>query len=442
MGRVRPTKQEEKEMGSGKSDSKNVTSVMDFNNLMYDITPDLSVCTSRSNKESFFQLSEYTTGSVANCILNTGSELIHPRNSYITFETRFPAESTSTNTVSWNNKDTAYNFFESLVITDRAGNQIERIEDVSILAPSRIWQETSQEYLETVGSNFGYEAGVAAVARSPQGNGTRWCIPLRWMSGLFDIDQLLPAQLCSGLRLQIRFRTLEEIGVWASAPDAVQDKILISNCRIVLDSCKMTDSVARQLNLRSANNGLEIEFRTWASQKSTETGATANVEQKKAVSRAFKAWAHMREESGNPTWQESQVGTSNGIRLKSLQWRAGNLYFPQQPLRGTTPGSLLAEVYHNLLQMNGKLDCPIRPSAIKRSDYAFGGGVAAYSTMGLIPVDLIRSTVQEVSGIPLNNSRVLVLNAEFTDARTRYVRIFMEHLRVARLFMDNTETEE
>ena len=64
--------------------------------------------------------------------------------------------------------------------------------------------------------------------------------------------------------------------------------------------------------------------------------------------------------------------------------------------------------------------------------------------MALDVVDLERSHVQEVSGLPLNNSRVLVYQATFSGESTlgREIRLFLEYQKLARVFMDNTEIEE
>lgn len=455
------------------SASKNIEGILDFNALQYECFPDLSVVIDRTYKESFFQQGSYSGGSTAYCILNSGSDFIHPRNSVLMFDITAPLGGTGITAPIWKRGDSAYNLIRAIRITDRAGNEIERVEDVDILAAIRLKCERSDSYLSSVGSMFGYNldkdatntlgAGAGTTARLQ--SGTRLALPLRYISGLWDFDQLLPAQLCSGLRIQITFNDAVRAFSYNvnEGPNTLSFDYTISNPRIILDSYKLTDSVTRQLNVRSANDGLEIQFRTWFTSTYHTTGETElNLESRRAVSRAFCAIAHTKVIAPNdiiasgvqPAYAYRSTGpTSAPWNYLEYQWRAGNLYFPQQVLKGPTPLHTVTSSMHEVFSKCGKLDTPIDNPTLDYDDYAVGLDITVERPEGIVnfvPLDLERSTVQDVSGLPLNNSRVLAFNAKFADSTwpgnptplRREIRIFLQYLKIARVFMDNTELEE
>ena len=440
--------------------AKNVEGVLDFNALQYECYPDLSVCVDRTFKDSFFQKNEYSAGQTAYCILNSGSDFVNGRTSYLTFDVVAIDEAVQDNDFGW--QGSAYNFVKTIRITDRAGNEIEYITDANILANMCRKMKYPEDHLLTVGSSArGRSPAYLNAIPKPSVGVSRYVLYLRDLCGLFDYDQLLPAQLCSGLRIQIVLESASRVAKFAGAFNPLTDDYIITNPRIVLDSHKLTDSVARQLNLRSANDGLEIQYRTWfTSSFNTVANSSISIESRRAVSRAFCALAHVRETPADESVVYSMA--TDQSKVIEYQWRAGNLYFPQQPVKG-----LAHQVNTELLQRShtlyGKTETPLDPSSLTLKDYeSFGQPVFAdsypvaydaeevrnqvvwdkHGGLAVIPVNLERSSVQDVSGLPLNNSRVLALNATFNDSVSREVKLFLQYLKIARVFMDNTELEE
>lgn len=579
-----------KEGGGG-----NVDTMLDFNALQYNMYPDLSVVTERTYKTSPFQKGSYesTSSGTAICVLNTGSDFIDGRNSYLSFELKIgePTENgTGINATRglkldsrwkgyrWGHGGSACNLIKSVAIYDRAGNELERVDEVGRLANLLMRWNNSEEYLKTVGGQFNNpnefdkfsSAGTQQMPQSskrklaiaadtvntvagayptevchmvPQlnggehatssyriGNGRKWVIPLRLLSGLFDYDQLLPSQLMSGLRIHIEWEDSElamEPFNMNSRYAGYSYKYEVLNCQLVCDCVKLTDSVMRELNERSANNGLEIVYRTWfsTSYQPDIAAASIHLESRKAVSRAFGAFAAFYR---SYAFDYDKMGRSHFETIpymaKSWQWRAGNLYFPQQPVispsyavetndtgDGDTdvmgagklePGLLSGarETYAHTLRFFNKQKDHAHPPYVgieniydripsaqqpRYLDFEHNVDVKAASVktgfiykpqFGVFPCDLERSTVQDLSGIPLNNSRVLAFNYKKDDGRSPNwsfngdnsarkedvnvfdspdtvfpntgsgdsfeVIIFMQYLKVARVFLDNTEIEE
>jgi hypothetical protein len=69
--------------------------------------------------------------------------------------------------------------------------------------------------------------------------------------------------------------------------------------------------------------------------------------------------------------------------------------------------------------------------------------VDAYKTNSVIAVSLERSSMLELSGIPLSNSRTLCLNATFTDTSPPNFNsyLFLEYASLARVFISNATVE-
>lgn len=500
--------------------SQNIDTMLDFNALQFEMAPDLSVATDRTFKEHFFQKNDYSPGETAFCILNSGADFIDGRNSYLSFNIK-PVISGSLPTnagenPTFNQAGSVLQTIRSITITDRAGNEIERIQDVGRLADILVRNSYSHSWMKTYGRSLGFQASddISSLA-SEQGTGhnspARWpidadtnvpvsqegtsrgfAIPLRFLSGLFDFSQLLPAQLMSGLRFEIQFANPEKALQFPN--DGANRNLYLytfNNVRIVADSVKLTDSIARELNERAANDGLEIMFRTWFTQQFTESANPTryNIEVRKAVSRAFGAIAHF--EPTRLTLDAAAFSDSTQTHpydFKTWQWRAGNLYFPQQELRQRQSFQLLpvneqfaptlaltslpnpaplgpAETFNHIQRLFGKnhemfsendmnflFYEPSPPSAFSGILTA-GNALTAASELGaaqrtvgvdmaLLPLDLERSTVQDLSGIPLNNSRVLALDFELNVGISGAVTVWLQHLKVARVFMDNTEIEE
>ncbi len=557
--------------GGQNNASGNVETMLDFNALQYEMFPDLSVCTERTMKNAFFQRDNYDANTTAYAVLNSGSDFIDGRNSYLIFNIKYSVSDPGqggNEIVSWGKSGSAYNIIRRIILTDRAGNELERIENVNRLVAMNQNLLNSEDWFDGYGTQFNhrrglydkaYESGgdlITTTADTDQAtlkfvnnadgtctitssvnlftsamtstgntnikvgksgtvgapritiyegrptavpttqtvmhcaghktgplnytieNGnpsthlevdwssnllnnaeadvqdTTWVLPLRWMSGIFDYEQLLPSQLMSGLRIEIQFETADK-AFMRSNKSATTISYTINNPRIVLDSCKLTDAIQRELNERSANDGLEIVYRTWWSTESVVNSTQINLESRKAVSRAFRALTCIYDVDN----AESQSMVPAKFDYDRWQYRAGNLYFPNQPVTssGTETGlvnqqhDVVLESYNHLQKMFAKNKELWWDSSQGVTDWAWktfpnvttnqiGDANAGFA---ILCADLERTTVQDLSGIPLNNSRVLALQARLKNTgNNRPIIMFMQYLKIARIFLDNTEVEE
>jgi hypothetical protein len=173
--------------------------------------------------------------------------------------------------------------------------------------------------------------------------------------------------------------------------------------------------------------------------------------------------------------------------VTSYQWQLGSLYFPQQPIKGSISEVAKAGYCHTLIGL-GKF-APNRPRpSVPLGDHAhanvgvnnqkittteFGTHTAGLEinrdtgdvtdnckllyepVMGQAEpgsflsygqtwvVGLERSSMFELAGVPINNSRVLALRLETGGAQiARTIDVYLKYVKLARVFLNNVEVEQ
>jgi len=270
----------------------------------------------------------------------------------------------------------------------------------------------------------------------------------------------------------------------------------VRDIRFVLKSVQLTDVAQRILNEHSAVNGLEIVYSDYSLTHYTPYGgSTVNFEVRQAASRALKCLLHVRyKQQPNSQTVDSFAPTYN--HFTKHHWRLGSLYFPHQPIQSPTAHENANASYVYSLDAFGKFgagprakatyknfipphqfdeidvnDAPgrISPDSKWTSAYHVTGNANGtfncelQSHLGKFLTDacdyavsLERSTLFNLSGIPINNSRVLSFNGTFHDCSTGNTSekvndyyggmfecdIFLQYVRCARVFLSNVEVEQ
>lgn len=529
------------------------------NKLDYELSPDLSVCVSRSNKIHHFSQNAYSPGQRMICVINSGAEYIRPDRSYLEFEVKNAGSAEF-----FLGQGGATNFLKDLVITGRSGDECERVLDVNKLTAFMVKATSSKEKLNTTGRLAGFSSKSTHMVRvhedpyAPLGtyaNGNyvrpnmdrtsnfgqsdfvnvkpaetmKFLIPLSMISGIFKFDRLLPSMFMSGLRFDILLETAskavlvsstlagqqtaqEPIGttIKIGLPNNTAGNWQILRPRIILDSYQLTDSVQRVLNEEAATRGLELVFKSWHTTQFSITGAgrvETTLQMRKAVSRALSILTLMYD-------KDSGAGVANQDNFANIAWdvaesqlRIGSLYFPQQPIRGKAGYLTARECYYHFLRAAGRLGCGKHSSGITYEQFAGpcivtkDGDESKYNPMPQtflknVPIvngmlkseyygadgsnfyppststtweidrnlmerndvtvpmngmwwDLERSNVTEMTGIPINNSRVAEVNltlssGDIDTARSldRDAYIYLCYVRLLRVFLQNIEVEE
>ena len=286
-------------------------------------------------------------------------------------------------------------------------------------------------------------------------------IPLYELCGLFAYDKLLPSMLMSGCRISLEFETSTNDTMFSTnqlatnAPDNRlangKNDLQIKNFFFGLKSVQLTDASQRTLNEHSAVHGLEIVYPDYDVTSKTSAQSTENIEIRKACSRALKAFSVIRKQD-----VIAGVEPSGQIPIDKLavlfdrlscmpwdvskyQWRFGALYFPHQPVehKDSTGDSLVPvakESYFHALDAFGR----VAPNGVY-SDVSFK---EYYLYNGVVAVGLERSTLFNLSGVPINNSRILALNVEFKGTDNKRIDTFIKYVKLARVFLNNVEVEQ
>lgn len=410
-----------------------------INQLEYKLPPDLSVVVSRTQTSQFFAQNAYLPGSTAVCILNTGSSYIYGPNSYLTFTvTNTSVTSGAAAVAAGFGTGSATNLIRRITITSRSGDVLERVDNLNLLSHIRARYMHDATWFDSTGSLMGYgakDATAASATKLGPGGVKRVVIPMSEISGLFRHPNLLPSALMSGCRIEIEWESGLQSLIATNADDV--PAYSISDIRVECDSYQLTDLILRSLNEMASQTGLEVVFSTYFSTQATRAASSLNIESRKAVSRALGAF--MRERTpklaaaaNTDAFLASAI--TNGAGCTDLQWRAGNLYFPNTSLRNPIPDLNSPELYAMTMRSFGKFQSgtasSVTPTEFNSGHQVFG-------------VDLERSTSQSLAGIPISNSRVLALNASYFGAAApaKAVDLYLEYVTLARVFLSNTTIE-
>ena len=419
-------------MSDEKTNDTSISMVLGINALSYQTPPDLSVVVSRADCNQFFQGSSFSPSSSGNCIWNTGSSYIDPKETYLILDVR--NDSTDPGITSpWFGKDlTACNLINRLTISSRSGVIIEQIANVNVLAAIRQKYEISSKDLAEL-SMAGARSDQPADTWWPKTTSKRFSIPMTLLSPWFaSVNMLLPSSLASGLKFEFLFESSSNALVTGTASQA--PSYLIIGARMLTSNYTLSDVVQRNLNQSAASSGLEIISSTYFSQSGSRSTNVVNLDVSKSVSRALSAFYVEKLGTSSVDYRSSKLVSSpitSGDYVTESQWRVGSLYFPQSSVRTIEDGSepSAVDLYIMALQSFGRKGCVTTLDRFM-------------SDSAILGVSLERSTVTELAGIPLSNSRMLSLNVSWnTAASARKYNVFLKHAVLIRCFANSISVE-
>jgi hypothetical protein len=415
------------------------------NNLSYHQPEALSLVVARQYNRQFFQRSSYSPGETAVIDFNAGTDFTDPGNSYLTFKVGL----TGTDPVGNFGHASAMNCIKQVTIKSRSGTELDRIERANLWSYWYTRYTESAAYLGRQGPAEGFPAfsnidkpvgtTVNDIPANLEATARRFFIPLKRLAPFFNPvrkGQKIPPQLMSGLHMEI---------VWESAAVALftfsgtVTSYAISELAIMTDSACMTDDVQRTINEQSASDGLEYVYpRIWTDTYAA-SGTQINAQIRKAVSQATIAWSIPMASADQVITADSMSAIAWGCT--KFQYRLGALYFPQQYIQDDSKDGV--EAYAQALETFDKLKHMHNESSVSLGNFVLGAaGTADYrggpGGLGCMAVSLEKDTALNLSGLPVNNSRVLELNATLATAADREVVTFLEYLSVARSYVDNT----
>jgi hypothetical protein len=237
-------------------------------------------------------------------------------------------------------------------------------------------------------------------------------------------------------------------------PAQNENDLTITSIHFNLKSVQLTDATQRSLNEHSAVHGLEIVYPDFDLSTAPAPNTDFNQEIRKACSRALKAFSVVRDKNKVASLQTiSDKGQCDEWNIERYQWRLGALYFPHQPVvhPGSNDESKLMtskEAYFHTLDCFGR----IAPNGV----YSNVTYAEFCRNFGLVACSLERSSLFNLSGVPINNSRILAINMQFLNrtnikvsdgsqqqmVKERVVDTFLKYVKLARVFLNNVEVEQ
>lgn len=414
-------------------DQKEMTDDLLVNNLIY-VTPEpLSLAVNRTQSRNFFQRSVYNAGETARIDINSGSEYCDPINSYLVFSVQLVGTGAFTANFG---SGSATNLINQVVLRSKSGTELDRVQNCNIWSRISTINRESRAYLETTGSSEGWDIsallGISGQTYPLNVNTpTTFAIPLKRLSGFFEPlknGQLLPASVFSGLTMEIIWEDYRTALV-SSGAGGTCTGYTISNLSLVCDTVALTDDVQKTLNSISSKSGLECTYcRVYTSINDMPSSQnTLSAQVRKAVSNCSYAVAVVLDPTKiRDITVDSFASLSN--TLTNYQWRLGSLYFPLQPV--ADPNSSGIEPFIASKMTFNKLHNEHQEGAVTLNMFKNGANCIAGS--------FEKSQALEVSGLALNNSRVLELDCTFSNSVSRQVYVFMCYNSISRSYLDNT----
>ena len=181
--------------------------------------------------------------------------------------------------------------------------------------------------------------------------------------------------------------------------------------------------------MESASDGLEFAYERIFSATTQQPSLQTNVSQqiRKAVSQACFVTSMAISQADRIDITKDSMASIQ-FNFSSFQYRLGALYFPHQAINAATDGR---EAFIISQEVYDKLKHPNMPGSVKLTNFINGEGILSAS--------FEKDTSLNMSGLPINNSRVLELNCEFANVTEPLEIIsFLQYCSVARSFIDNT----
>jgi hypothetical protein len=401
------------------------------NNLVYEQPKALSLAVNRTYTNQYFQRTDYAGNKSTTAVIdwNTGTSYVNVENSYLTFKIEPIGGDANFGCGS------AMNIINEIRIRSRSGTELDRVELANVWSQKDSTFQKPDSYLTTMGSAQGF-----SIDRSPNdaqtlfvGTPRRFTLPLSVLAPFFRPmkKQLLPPQLASGLRLELVF---EDYKTALYQKTGTVTGYTITDIRMVLDTVDLTDDTQRTINMESASEGLEYAYeRVYTAVSQVPSNQLQlSMQVRKAVSQACFATA-MSFQNSDRTLVTVDSFATLPINYKSYQFRLGSLYFPHQRVEIASGANDASEMYTLAMVTYDKMRHPYASPSLNVAQYAGSQCVLATS--------FEKDMSLNMSGLPINNSRVLELNLEYTAVEHAIdVVCFLTYCAVSRSYIDNTAT--
>ena len=412
--------------------------LMRVNQLSYEFPAQLSVSTKRHRVTNYFQRNTYNPSETMVLDSQTGSAFVCGPDSYLTF--------IFTPTVAGNfGSGSVLNVFDTVRVKTRGGQELNRIENFNVLSAKHAKWTNSNDWLVSEAQAMGFVGSITHTLVA--GVSYRYTIPLKYLAPIFAQSKLLPPQLCEGLRIEL------ELASSNTVIDGAAGTYTITQPQLLFDATTIADAFSRRIGELAATQGLNIMFSNfYSNQVSGSAGQTSfNYDIKKAASKCMRLWTVSRNNANVNTAAADSIG-SLPLDYTSVSTHIGADYIPNVPIRVSgyvvttaTGGAdnkntgLISELYYHTLSAVADNERPCYPSV--------GITGMSYDAVNIRDSVLVfsynKSTLDNLSGYSVNNSRALIVDLECDPivnlvGTVRRIDNWMEHLRNVRIFANQS----
>jgi len=399
--------------------SDTVTSLLNVNGLGYAMPPALSVATQRRMVRQFPQVTTSANGGQIIYSLQTGDQLIYGPGSYM----RIRLSMTGGSSAADRHIDTIGALFSRVTVSTRSGQELCRVENFGLyVAKHERYHTTNAKWVRLsdpccVNTDLDF-AGDHIVAT----------MPLSWIP-CFNNETLLPSQLMEGLRIQFDLNTPAVVFRHEALGTPVTAFTVTSNLH--MDCTTLADQFQRRISEVSASDGLVLLHKEPFHTIVNTTGTGLNFDVKKSCSKAVSFMVVPRD-SARISDPQLNSQNSESYPFTSMQCQVGSTFYPNSPLlQGGAPAKPISREVYYYVQEQCSHDFD---NAIVYNKF--------YTTTGNENVAIFCQKLTDssdvMSGLVLNNSRALICNATFHSAVDRRIDAYLIHLRLVRVFSNNT----
>lgn len=458
------TMEEEKGM------NERVNSLLLVNQLDYRLAPSLSVAVSRSHASYQANQQSYGEGQNLSVTMSSGGQYVNFRESYLSFSVRVVCSLTAGEDVwafpQWSAQELLHagddprfaparngcmNLFASQRWVHASGTVIdEQIQDLDLWSYVRNKYTWGSDKHVSMGSlqHYGMPndaanglAGTPSTLKFRNGDVKQFLVPLSDISDAFDQQQLCPAFIVAGSRLELRLNEFAKAftSTQVLAVPQVTPKYYIEKVELVLQQVQLTDSIQRALQNISASSGLEYPFTSIAVNSTNNAETSGSIQVSRALSRANSVVVVRRDAgqiTGNTMWSRQSCCPSDRAIVDdvngSYSVQLGGQQIPQSPIRTRKEA-----YYQAMIAFGAAFDstkCPALPFASFHG-YAAAAGVSD----AVYAVSLETSSTLNQSGSALSAQRVLVFDYKQVAVGngSSYYTMFTPHVRLVTAYLDS-----
>lgn len=400
------------------SDQSTSDALLSINSLKYSLPGNLSVVNARSTTK-YPALSASHIGGQSTVYLRceSGSRYVDGRSSWVRLRLNV-----ATATAATLSSGSIANIIRTVVVRSASGTEIDRVQFFNYAnRNSKRWNCGEEFFASAMGSLQGFDQTTDLVA-----NSRYYYIRLADLSGVFNTSKLLPSALMSGLQIELEL----ESGIIAFQSTVAEPTYTVTECEIFLDTFLLSDSISRRLNSLASQGGLELAYETTASTFTTGSAGQDrfSINANLAVSRALMAYA-VAIPNANLAYTSDSFECGLGADITAYQYRIGSSYLPNAPVQGSTDA--LIQGLHAWDKMR---TCHTSSTCGVTYDKWVGGSDGNFAA---VAATLERSSTIALSGVPVSQSRSLVLDVQYASAVARTIFMMVSHVKVCSIFLNS-----